>query len=193
MVLDAVLLALGKSSKLPNEGCTVAILPEMRIGTGDGIQVRNPATGYELWLTGNVDYAVIRYKYELDNKGMFIQHNCWANFLRSDVADRLLGVDNSRDDALAIAQSCFVLIEAKRQDDGESLASSMPEAVGQAIAVAELTGFEYSIWGLHPLFSSLSIVSPRSVFALQMGEHGFFVSSRGRPAVGYTMNQQLVI
>ena len=78
---------------------------------------------------------------------MFIQHNCWANFLRSDVADRLLGVDNSQDDALAIAQSCFVLIEAKRQDGEEFLASSMPEAVGEAIAVADITRFEYSIWG----------------------------------------------
>ncbi|PPQ74684.1 hypothetical protein CVT26_007667 [Gymnopilus dilepis] len=118
MILDAVLLALGKTS-LP--GCAVAILPEMRIATGDGIKVRNPATGYELWLTGNIDYAVIGYKDELDNK------------------DRLIGVDNSRHDALKVAQSHFILIEAKHQNDGEPLASSMPEAVGQAIAVAELT------------------------------------------------------
>ena len=69
----------------------------------------------------------------------------YSKFIRS-VADRLLGVDNSRDDALALSQSRFVLIEAKRQNDGESLASSMPEAVGQAIAVAELTRSEYTTW-----------------------------------------------
>ena len=131
MILDAVLLALGKSSL--NYGRAVAIIPEMRIATGDGIQVRNPGNGYELWLTGDVDYAVIRYKDELDNKGMFILHSCW--------------VDNSRDDALAVAQSSFILIEAKRQNNGESLASSMPEAVAQAIAMAEVTRFEYIIWG----------------------------------------------
>ena len=61
-----MLLALGKTS-LP--GCAVTILPEMRIATGNGIKVRNPATGYELWLAGNIDYAVIGYKDELDNKG----------------------------------------------------------------------------------------------------------------------------
>lgn len=66
MILDAILLALSKT--LSGE-CAVAILPEMKIGTGEGIQVRNSATGYELWLTGSIDYAVIGYKDELDNKG----------------------------------------------------------------------------------------------------------------------------
>jgi len=118
MILDAILLALGKT--LSGE-CAVAILPEMKIGTGEGIQVRNSATGYELWLTGSIDYAVIGYKDELDNK------------------ERLLGVDSSRDDALTVAQSRFLLIEAKRQNNQESLSSSVAEGVGQAIAVAEFT------------------------------------------------------
>ena len=88
MVLHAVLLALGKSS-LPNDGlgCAVAI-PEMRIAIlGNGIRVRNSATGYELWLTGNIDYAAIRYEDELGDKGMFILHSYSAKFLGSDVAD----------------------------------------------------------------------------------------------------------
>ena len=70
---------------------------------------------------------------------MFIRHSCLAKFVRSDVVDRLLGVDNCRYDALAVTQSFFVLIEAKRQDEEEVVASSTPEVVGQAIGVAELT------------------------------------------------------
>ncbi|KAG6825357.1 hypothetical protein H0H92_003979 [Tricholoma furcatifolium] len=96
-------------------------MPEMRIATGEGIKLQNLDTGYELWLTGNADYTVIRYKDELDNR------------------DHLIGVDNSRDDSLTVAQNRLLLIEAKRQHDGESLFSVMPEAVGQAITVAELT------------------------------------------------------
>ena len=82
---------------------------------------------------------------------MFILHSCLAKFVRSDVADRLLGVDNWRYDAL----SCLVLIEAKRQDDEEFLASCTPEVVGQAITGSSLQG---SYLGLTPTFNSQSQV-----------------------------------
>lgn len=54
MILDAILLALAEIASTQKRG--VAILPEMRIAQGDGVQVSNPVSGYELWLSGNVDY-----------------------------------------------------------------------------------------------------------------------------------------
>jgi len=61
MILDAVLLSLAKIASSDETQLGVAILPEMRIAVGDGVQVINPVSQYEIWLTGNVDYAVIQY------------------------------------------------------------------------------------------------------------------------------------
>jgi hypothetical protein len=69
MILDAVLLSLAKIASSDETKLGVAILPEMRIAVGDGVQVINPVSQYEIWLTGNVDYAVIQYTDEKDNKG----------------------------------------------------------------------------------------------------------------------------
>jgi hypothetical protein len=67
MILDAILLALVEISSTNKTG--VAILPEMRIGQGDEDQISHPISGYELWLNGNVDYAVIEYDDVRDYKG----------------------------------------------------------------------------------------------------------------------------
>jgi hypothetical protein len=67
MILDAILLALAEIAS--NHQREVAILPEMRIASGDGVQISHPVSGYELWLSGNVDYAVIEYEDVKDNKG----------------------------------------------------------------------------------------------------------------------------
>ena len=67
MTLDAILLAL--AGILSNNKRGVAILPEVRIAQGDGIQISHPISGYELWLTGNADYAVIKYDDVRDYKG----------------------------------------------------------------------------------------------------------------------------
>jgi len=40
----------------------VAIFREMRLGSTDGVQITNLLSGYEVWLTGSVDYAIIQYK-----------------------------------------------------------------------------------------------------------------------------------
>jgi hypothetical protein len=69
MILDAVLLSLAKIASSEETKLGVAILPEMRIAVGDGVQVINPVSQYEIWLTGSVDYAVIQYADEKDNKG----------------------------------------------------------------------------------------------------------------------------
>ena len=67
MILDAILLTLRKITL--TQQSDVAILPEMRIAQGDGIQISHPISGYELWLSGNVDYVVIEYENVMDNKG----------------------------------------------------------------------------------------------------------------------------
>lgn len=67
MILDAILLALAEIASA--EQRNVAILPEMRIAQGDGVQIIHSVSGYELWLSGNVDYAVIEYEDVKDYKG----------------------------------------------------------------------------------------------------------------------------
>ena len=67
MILDAVLLTLGSIVRdtQPPE-LSVAILPEISIGSLQcdisGIRVKNPESGYEILLTGTMDYAVVRYQ-----------------------------------------------------------------------------------------------------------------------------------
>ncbi|KIJ17030.1 hypothetical protein PAXINDRAFT_175654 [Paxillus involutus ATCC 200175] len=108
-----VLLALAEITSTERSG--VAILPEMKIGPRDGVQISHPVSGYELWLIGNVDYAVIQY-----------------NDLK-DYRDRLLP-GGSRKNAFEIAKGHLFLVEAKRQGERD-LASYNPEAVSQAIAL----------------------------------------------------------
>ena len=87
----------------------------------------------------------------------------------------------------------FLLIEAKRQNNQESLGSSVAEGVCQAISVAELTRFEYKkmLDVGHLLFLTLLIVNLKYVFAYRMAGHGFFVSSQSMVAVGCIMNHPL--
>jgi len=115
MILDAILLALAEIVSTEKSG--VAILPEMRIASGDGVQISHPISGYELWLSGNVDYAVLEYEDVRDHK------------------DRLLGPGGSREDAFEIAKGRLFLVEAKRQSLKQELVSHIPEAVSQAIAL----------------------------------------------------------
>jgi hypothetical protein len=67
MILNAVLLTLGnivRDTQPP--GHSVAILPEMSIGSLEcdisGIPVKNPESGYEILLTGTMDYGVLQYQ-----------------------------------------------------------------------------------------------------------------------------------
>ncbi|KAF8965485.1 hypothetical protein BDZ97DRAFT_1658993 [Flammula alnicola] len=116
MILDAILLALAEIASAEQRG--VAILPEMRIAQGDGVQIAHPISGYELWLSGHVDYAVIEYEDV------------------SDYKDRLLGPGGSRDDAFDIAKRrLFLVVEAKCQSLEQTFVSYIPEAVSQAIAL----------------------------------------------------------
>ncbi|KAJ7240378.1 hypothetical protein B0H12DRAFT_54037 [Mycena haematopus] len=133
MLIDAVLLSIAKIRSERNPDTSVAILPKMRL---DDIVVANPDTNFQVWLTGHVDYSVLQYSDQDDTKV------------------RLLGVDAPRDGILQLADGSLLLVEAKRMSDEVAnllrdndmsdevgLAHHMPEAVGQAIAFSELTGF----------------------------------------------------
>jgi hypothetical protein len=66
MILNAILLSLAEIASTQKRN--VAILPEMRIAQQDAVQISHPFSGYELWLSGNIDYAVIEYEDAYDNK-----------------------------------------------------------------------------------------------------------------------------
>ncbi|KAK7016123.1 hypothetical protein R3P38DRAFT_2995213 [Favolaschia claudopus] len=121
MLLDAVLLSIAKISSKRDPETSVAILPEMRLTSSEGTVITNPESKFQAWLTGNVDYGVIRYLDQDDNKARFI------------------GVDASRDGILHLAAGHLFLVEAKRMSD-KGLSQHMPEAVGQAMALSEITG-----------------------------------------------------
>ncbi|KAH9083798.1 hypothetical protein EDB83DRAFT_2512105 [Lactarius deliciosus] len=123
MILDALLLTLQKITS--TQEFDVAILPEMRIIDGDGVQLSHPTSGYELWLSGNVDYVVIWYEKDKNMDNYY----------------RLLGPGGSRRHTFEIASSCLLLVEAKhRSDDSDEwvLSTHIPEAVSQAIALLKI-------------------------------------------------------
>lgn len=55
MILEAILLAVAKISANNN---AAAILPKMQVDTGRGIHIINPATKFQVWLTGHLDYGL---------------------------------------------------------------------------------------------------------------------------------------
>jgi hypothetical protein len=78
----------------------VAILPEMRIAQGDGVQISHPVSRYELWLSGNVDYAVIEYDDVGDNFIYSPSTNCLIL-----LPGRLLAPGGSREDAFEMQKT----------------------------------------------------------------------------------------
>ncbi|KAJ7447033.1 hypothetical protein B0H11DRAFT_2248460 [Mycena galericulata] len=144
MDLDCVffsLLSMAKITSGRNADTSVAILPEMRLTTGDGIVVSNPDTNFQAWLTGHVDYGVVQYLDQDDNKGMHASFHVFSHFYEiSLISARFLGVDASRDGILQLADGRLFLVGARRTDKVANLSHHMPEAVGQAIALSELTG-----------------------------------------------------
>ncbi|KAF8195052.1 hypothetical protein BJ912DRAFT_958115 [Pholiota molesta] len=115
MILDAILLTSAQICSAQQR--KVAILPGLRIAQEEGVRIAHPVSGYEVWLSGNVDYAVIEYEDVEDNK------------------DRLLAPGGSREDALAISTGRMLLVEARGQSPEQSFATYIPKAVSQAIAV----------------------------------------------------------
>lgn len=67
IIIDAMFMGLAEI--LSDGEMKVAVVPEMRLHSSDGVLISNPTTGYELWLGGVIDYVVVRltelYKREL--------------------------------------------------------------------------------------------------------------------------------
>lgn len=57
MILDAILVSLAEIASLDKR--SVVISPEMRIPSENEVQITHPVSGFELHLSGRVDYAVI--------------------------------------------------------------------------------------------------------------------------------------
>jgi hypothetical protein len=72
MILDAVLLSIAKISGKRDARHAVAILPGMRLSTGEGVMISHPISKFEVWLTGNVDYGIVQYEASPANKGLRI-------------------------------------------------------------------------------------------------------------------------
>ena len=85
MNLDAVLLTIADISLDVKEKLPVAIFPEMRVASGDGVLVKSAESQFELWLTGNVDYGICTYQYEEDRSTFYL-------VLPSSVRHRLDGL-----------------------------------------------------------------------------------------------------
>jgi len=66
MILNLVLLTAGRIIHGIQSKSDVAIVPEMKITLETGIQVKNPISGYEIWLTGTIDYGVAQYQDQLN-------------------------------------------------------------------------------------------------------------------------------
>jgi len=137
MIIEAVLISVAKLVSKRKQNHAVAIFPDMRLDNrtlvhgklvngrldeGKGIVVSHHLLGYEVRLTGTVDYGVIQYPLELDNKELYIgRYNC-------------------RDLVLTLATSQLFLIHAKYQgDEISSFIHHIPEVVSQAAAFCEVT------------------------------------------------------
>ncbi|KAJ7731424.1 hypothetical protein DFH07DRAFT_755635 [Mycena maculata] len=118
MILDAILLAAAEICADGDAKLPVAILPEMRIASGDGILLKNPTTSFEMWFTGTVDYGVCTYENQDQRK------------------DRVLNADV--DDVRLLAKSQIFLVEGKHLQD-KPLYDFMPEAISQGAGLCEVT------------------------------------------------------
>ncbi|KAJ7483169.1 hypothetical protein FB451DRAFT_100880 [Mycena latifolia] len=123
MILDAVLLSVAKIAAERNTDTSAAIFPKMRLPTEDGVCITNRNTNFQAWLTGTLDYCVLQYPNQDDNKVRF------------------LGEDASRDGILPLACGQLLLVEAKGTSDKiVNMSEHMPKAIGQAIALSEIAG-----------------------------------------------------
>ncbi|KIP02020.1 hypothetical protein PHLGIDRAFT_38067 [Phlebiopsis gigantea 11061_1 CR5-6] len=76
MILDAVLLTVADAVADNGEKLPVAILPEFRLTTTDGVLIRNPKTSSKTWLTGTVDYCLCTYECMDAQGGSYILSLC---------------------------------------------------------------------------------------------------------------------
>ena len=130
MILDAMLLAVGRMARDEHPCLEVVIFPEMRIAP-----VALTYRRHKVLLTG-----IVQCKDEMQNKGelpYWTDQNIASMFL----SERLLGSTMREQDVFHLAQHFFLLVEVKRAEerDKDSLGSYAREAVGQVVALAVRT------------------------------------------------------
>ena len=119
------------------------IIPGMPIASSDGIQVKNPMSGYKLTLIGEVNYAVIQFK---DEPSYVVGFNEFTHTL-----DWLLNFAGTMTGELfsQFSDGRLFLIKSIRHSESltydEDFDLYMPEAVGQSLAWAKVIGFVMSL------------------------------------------------
>ena len=137
MILDAVLLMVGRMARDEHPCLEVAIFPEIRFAGNEAIA--STFRQQKILWTG-----IIQYKDEMQNKG---EPSYWTdeniNTASMFLSERLLGVGGIRyeRDIFTLAQRYLLLVEAKHveEEEGGSLGSHIREAVGQAVGLAVRT------------------------------------------------------
>ncbi|KAN0128047.1 hypothetical protein V8E53_014148 [Lactarius tabidus] len=109
MILSAILLTL-QDITLTQER-DVAITSKAQIGQDAGVHITHPDSGYELWLSGNINYAVTVIELKEEKEDLEKNRDHFTTFLVQ-----------------------LYLFEAK-DDPKDPLLSTIPKAVGQAIAL----------------------------------------------------------
>ncbi|KAK7695878.1 hypothetical protein QCA50_000516 [Cerrena zonata] len=125
MIFDAVIAAFWKIAEKPHpndgeESIAVTVLPTFKL-TEDGLNVTNSATGYQLEVSGCVDYYLTRYPDIPNHKDFLLRMNTYSG-------------ENRIRMALNWSQQQMFLIEAKYDD---YFNESIPGAVGQALALSQ--------------------------------------------------------
>ena len=141
MIINAVLWTVKRIVHNVQPKSNVAIIPEVKIDSENGIQINSPIFGYELWLTGTFDYAVVQYTDDEDSDTQSKTPVISLQFIELiDLLDQLLFGCPDSNEVFKLSDGHFLLIKAKQElmPDG-SMALCVPKAVGQALAWATIT------------------------------------------------------
>lgn len=114
MVLDAILLSLGKITQKNTPNKALAIIPEMK--QPDALFTHQT---HQVIFGGSIDYGIIAYTKDANN----------------DNFEFLIGASATPESILRFAREHFILVEAKREVVVR-LVESIPEAVTQAMTVS---------------------------------------------------------
>lgn len=114
----------------------------MKLSHKDGIKVTHPVTGYELWLTGSIDYTVIYYDRKQGDHHCESYYYSFNYFFGSTFSDQLVKSGGAKRLSFWAARGCLFLIEAKHTYGDEPLDESGAKAISQAVALLKSVTYE---------------------------------------------------
>jgi len=119
-LINAILEALHNIARDPASGVEVAIIPEMKIASGDGVVIENGDV--KLALTGVGDFGLVRYR---------VEHR-----------DFILGLTSSNINNITMfSDGCGLLVDSEVKHHSPDLLSCLPEAIGQALVWLQLNKY----------------------------------------------------